>query len=99
MILVTSRPDPEGASWDFRFHAQRNYRHRLTELALSPLSAEHSERLVGNLLHVAELPVALRRRILEQAEGNPFFVEEIIRTLIEAGRSAAKETAGRPPRA
>jgi predicted ATPase len=79
MILVTSRPDPEGASWDFRFHAQRNYGHRLTELALGPLSAEQSARLVENLLHIAELPAALRRQILEQAEGNPFFVE-IIRT-------------------
>ncbi len=85
MILVTSRPDPEGASWDFRFHAQRNYRHRLTELTLGPLSTEQSARLVGNLLHIAELPAALRSRILEQAEGNPFFVEEIIRTLIEEG--------------
>ena len=85
MILVTSRPDPEGASWDYRFHAQRNYAHRLTELTLGPLSAEQSERLVGNLLHIAELPAALRQRILEQAEGNPFFVEEIIRALIEEG--------------
>ena len=85
MILVTSRPDPEGGSWDFRFHAQRNYPHRLTELTLAPLPADASERLVENLLHVAELPEAIRKRILAQSEGNPFFVEEILRTLIEEG--------------
>ena len=85
MILVTSRPDPEGGSWDFRFQAQRNYSHRLTELTLIPLPADASERLVENLLHVAELPEAIRKRVLAQSEGNPFFVEEILRTLIEEG--------------
>jgi class 3 adenylate cyclase/tetratricopeptide (TPR) repeat protein len=83
MLLVTSRPDHDGGSWDFRFHAQRQFAHRLTELMLAPLAAEESERLVEHLLQVAELPPAIRGRILEQSEGNPFFVEEIIRTLIE----------------
>jgi hypothetical protein len=43
MILVTSRPDPEGGSWDFRFQAQRNYSHRLTELTLAPLPPDESD--------------------------------------------------------
>ncbi len=85
MILVTSRPDHDGGSWDFRFHAQRHYPHRLTELTLPPLPPEDSQRLVENLLHLAELPEAIRGRILDQSEGNPFFVEELIRTLIEQG--------------
>jgi class 3 adenylate cyclase/tetratricopeptide (TPR) repeat protein len=84
MILVTSRPDPEGGSWDFRFHAQRNYSHRLTELTLTPLTAVEAERLADNLLHVSDLPDDLRHRVLEQAEGNPFFVEELLRALIES---------------
>jgi class 3 adenylate cyclase/tetratricopeptide (TPR) repeat protein len=85
MLLVTSRPDAESSSWDFRFHAQRNYSHRLTELTLAPLASSEAERLVGNLLHVADLPDGLRRRVLEHAEGNPFFLEELLRTLIESG--------------
>jgi class 3 adenylate cyclase/tetratricopeptide (TPR) repeat protein len=85
MILVTSRPDHDGGSWDFRFHVQRHYPHRMTELTLPPLVPEDSQRLVENLLHLAELPEAIRGRILDQSEGNPFFVEELIRTLIEEG--------------
>jgi tetratricopeptide (TPR) repeat protein len=85
MILVTARADPEGGSWDFRFHAQRNYAHRLTELTLSQLAPTESERLVGNLLRFSELPDHLRDQVLEPSEGNPLFVEEIIRTLIEEG--------------
>jgi class 3 adenylate cyclase len=83
MILVTSRPDSEGGFWDFRFHAQRHYSHRLTELTLAPLLSDESERLVENLLELADLPPGIRARILDQSEGNPFFVEEIIRSLIE----------------
>jgi len=83
MILVTSRPDVEGGSWSFRFHAQRNFPHRLTEIQLKPLAPEASERLANNLLHVSELPEPLRRQMMERSEGNPFFLEEIIRTLIE----------------
>jgi tetratricopeptide (TPR) repeat protein len=85
MILVTSRPDHDGGSWDFRFHVQRHYPHRMTELTLPPLVPQDSQRLVENLLHLAEIPEAIRGRILDQSEGNPFFVEELIRTLIEEG--------------
>src|SRR5206468_303115 len=56
MILVTSRPDHDGGSWDFRFNAQRNDPHRLTELSLIPLRPDESQRLVEHLLKVAELP-------------------------------------------
>jgi class 3 adenylate cyclase/tetratricopeptide (TPR) repeat protein len=83
MILVTSRPEIEGRSWDLRFHAQRNYPHRLDEIQLSALAPDSAERLVENLLHISELPDTLRARIRERAEGNPFYIEEIIRALIE----------------
>jgi len=83
MLLVTSRPEVEGQAWDVRFHAQRKFPHRLTEIQLAPLAPEHAERLVGNLLEVSDLSETLHLRILERAEGNPFFVEEIIRALIE----------------
>lgn len=85
MILVTSRPDPEGTAWDLRFHAQRNFPHRLVEISLSTLRSEDTAQLVRNLLHVAELPEDLKGRIMERAEGNPFFLEEILRSLIDEG--------------
>lgn len=85
MILVTSRPDTEGDAWTFRLHAERNFGHRLTELRLAPLAVEDSQRLTDQLLRVSDLPGTIRERILARAEGNPFFLEEIIRGLIEEG--------------
>lgn len=83
MILVVCRPDIEGGAWELRFHAQRNYHHRLTEIPLEPLTPEESGLLVRNLLRAAEIPEQLQSWILERSEGNPLFLEEIIRTLTE----------------
>jgi len=54
-----------------------------SEIRLAPLSWEESATLIGNLLQRDCLPHSLQRRILEKAEGNPLFVEEIIRSLIQ----------------
>lgn len=40
---------------------------------------------MGNLLEIESLPQNIRTSILERAEGNPFFVEELIRMLIDRG--------------
>jgi class 3 adenylate cyclase/tetratricopeptide (TPR) repeat protein len=83
IILTVCRPDVEGGSWDFRFHAQRNYPHRLTEIQLVPLAAEQSQLLICNLLHISDLPDKIQDLVLDRSEGNPLFLEEIVRTLIE----------------
>ena len=57
----------------------------VTSVGLDPLTSVESDRLVGLLLSVADLPASARERILERAEGNPFFLEEIVRHLIDEG--------------
>jgi predicted ATPase len=57
----------------------------LAEIRLDPLSSEDSRTLVANLLQIESLPVATRELILTKAEGNPFFVEEVIRMLVDRG--------------
>ncbi|HET7235492.1 MAG TPA: adenylate/guanylate cyclase domain-containing protein [Actinomycetota bacterium] len=52
-------------------------------IALEPLSPEESDHLVRLLLTVADLPASVHDQILERAEGNPFFLEEIVRHLID----------------
>jgi hypothetical protein len=56
-----------------------------TALSLAPLSAADSGRLVSSLLGEAEIPAGVRDRVLASAEGNPFFVEEMLNMLIEQG--------------
>ncbi len=54
-------------------------------IRLSPLSRDESHVLVQQLLKVENLPELLHELILNRAEGNPFFVEELLRSLIETG--------------
>jgi predicted ATPase/class 3 adenylate cyclase len=65
-------------------------------LALRPLSRKESERLVGAVLQkVQELPETLRDLIISNAEGNPFYLEELIKMLVEDGVIVKSEPAWR----
>lgn len=52
---------------------------------LDRLSLAESSLLLGELLPDTSLPDELRSTILERSEGNPYFVEEFVRMLIEQG--------------
>jgi class 3 adenylate cyclase/predicted ATPase len=84
LLICVFRPQVEHPCWQLKETAARLYRHRHTDLWLDALSADESRTLVGHLLRVEALPAELRGKILDRAEGNPFYVEEIIRTLIDA---------------
>jgi predicted ATPase/Tfp pilus assembly protein PilF len=54
-------------------------------LRLDRLSTTECKTLLNELLPGAELPARLLDTILERSEGNPYFIEEYIRVLIEQG--------------
>ncbi|MEA2477448.1 MAG: hypothetical protein QOC87_1647 [Actinomycetota bacterium] len=54
-----------------------------TSISLEPLTADDISMLIENLLEDAQLPESLRRNIAQAAEGNPLYVEEILRMLID----------------
>ncbi len=84
MIITIFRPQRHEPSWRFHESATRDYAHRYTTIELNPLDENHSRELVANLLHVDDLPQSVRSLIMAKAEGNPFFVEEVIRSLLDA---------------
>lgn len=80
IVLCTSRPDLVSTrpTWG-------GGRRNATVVNLTPLTGSDSGRLVDALLTIHALPDRVRQRILSSAEGNPFFLEEILRQLIDAG--------------
>jgi class 3 adenylate cyclase/tetratricopeptide (TPR) repeat protein len=64
-----------------------------TRIALTTLSTMDSVHMAQALLATASLPVALQTLIAQRAEGNPFFVEEIVKSLqdIEAIRQTGDQ--------
>jgi class 3 adenylate cyclase/tetratricopeptide (TPR) repeat protein len=54
-------------------------------LHLEPLTQDESRRLIGNLLGASPLDLRDSARIVDAAEGNPLFVEEMLRMLEDDG--------------
>ena len=74
LMIVTHRPGYVPPLGDRTSH---------TRLTLAALSAADSTTLARELLSADELPEDLRTLLVRRTEGNPFFVEEILRSLQE----------------
>ena len=85
LFLFAFRPERQSPAWRLKLKAEADYPHRYTEIVLNLLGPEDTDTLVSALLSVADLPPELRQLILRKTEGNPYFAEEIVRTLIKQG--------------
>jgi class 3 adenylate cyclase/tetratricopeptide (TPR) repeat protein len=56
-----------------------------TALSLAPLSPADAAHLLSSLLGEVQVPDDVRERVLASAEGNPFYLEEMLNMLIEEG--------------
>lgn len=56
-----------------------------SRLALSQLAAEEGAAIAERVLQVASLPEPVRVLITSKGEGNPFYIEEVTRSLVESG--------------
>ena len=85
MLCLVTRPDRDAHGWKLVAAAREKLGAGLAEINLNPLNEADSRQLVSNLLEIESLPDNIRGLILKKAEGNPFFVEEVIRMLIDRG--------------
>ena len=85
LVIAATRAETDTAGWALLAQARELFGEALTEIRLDPLSEAESRDLVAHLLEIESLPGAVRDLILARAEGNPFFVEEVVRMLIERG--------------
>jgi DNA-binding NtrC family response regulator/tetratricopeptide (TPR) repeat protein len=73
-LLVTYRPEYQHA-WGSKTY--------YTQLRLDPLSPAHAHELLTTLLGENASLTPLAQRLIEHTEGNPLFLEESVRTLVE----------------
>ncbi len=93
LIVVSHRPEADHPSWHLHVDATRDHPDRARVLTLDALSPEAERSLLEGLVGVGTLPGELEERILDSAEGNPFYLEELVRSLIDGG-ALAPEGAG-----
>jgi class 3 adenylate cyclase/tetratricopeptide (TPR) repeat protein len=80
LILCVARPDllDVRPSWGAG-------RRRAASIALEPLTEEETAVLIANLLEHADLEERTRSHIADASEGNPLFVEETLRMMVDDG--------------
>ena len=81
LLVGTSRSDDQGVAGRLRMRVREMHDERATEIVLPPLAASDSRRLLEGLLGTS-LSAGERTLILGRADGNAFFLEEIVRSLI-----------------
>jgi DNA-binding SARP family transcriptional activator len=85
LVVLTGRPERDHPWWRLQELALRELSHRTRCVALEPLPVEADAALLRVLVGSSTLPTSVEQRLLDAAEGNPFFLEELLRSLVDAG--------------
>ena len=85
LILALMRIDHDHGSWKLTNKARTDLPHRYEEIHLHRLLAGESTALMEALVNQGALAEGLDELIQSRAEGNPFYVEEVIRHLKDNG--------------
>ncbi len=85
VLCGMGRPERESPAARLRQVARSSYVSHYTEIQLAALPPGSTTTLVENLLVNSAVPGRLKDLIIRKAEGNPFFVEEVIRAIVAGG--------------
>jgi predicted ATPase/serine phosphatase RsbU (regulator of sigma subunit) len=85
LFCLVTRPDANAPGWKLVAAARELMGQSLTELLLPALSDPDSQRLVSDLLCPEAVPEEIANLVLAKAEGNPLFVKEVTRVLLDRG--------------
>ncbi|HEX4743567.1 MAG TPA: adenylate/guanylate cyclase domain-containing protein [Candidatus Limnocylindria bacterium] len=85
LFVLAYRPDRDSPAWRLRQRAETDLPHVWTEHALEPLSDAESASLLASLVPPDRLSDERCAQVLAKAEGNPLFIEELARALVDAG--------------
>jgi class 3 adenylate cyclase len=83
LVVSTLRPDPATEGWRLRIGALSNYAHRSVELTLAPLSDDEAWTLLSGLPGSKFLQDTELQQIVNGAEGNPLYLEELLNAFAE----------------
>jgi ABC-type transport system substrate-binding protein/class 3 adenylate cyclase len=85
LFVVAMRPERDHPSWAVKETGVRELPARTREIALEALSGRADLELLHALVGEGVMPEEVEERVIAGAEGNPFFLEELVRSLADAG--------------
>jgi class 3 adenylate cyclase/tetratricopeptide (TPR) repeat protein len=85
LLVLSGRPDPDHPFEGLRALAAAECADRLVAIELEALAEESERGLLAGLIGTGTLPERLQAELLDRAEGNPFYLEELVRSMVDAG--------------
>lgn len=85
LFINLFRPDYEETGERILRTTRERYNRIHAKICLQPLKEDECEKLIQNLVKTNELPKEIKTAITNRADGNPFFIEEVIRSFIDEG--------------
>jgi len=85
LFISLFRPNFKNTGDKIKDSLEKNYSGHFYNINLSPLDKELSESLIDNMLMIKNLPSQYKEKIISRTGGNPFFMEEVVRSLIDQG--------------
>lgn len=83
LFVCSFRPHHKSQAWTVKQAAEVRYAHRYVQVNLLPLSEGESNQLIDSYLAGGTLLPEIRSLILRKSDGNPYFMEEVIRGLMD----------------
>ena len=85
LFINVFRPGYESTGGRLLKTIEDRYASIAKHIMLKPLSEDDCEDMINNLLNIPDFPVEVKDQMAKRTGGNPFFIEEIIRSFIDEG--------------
>ena len=83
--FILYRPDRLTPIWQFQHFLETEFPHRLTLIKIEPFDQEESQALIEHLLQPNKLDHETLDVIVNRTEGNPYFIRELVNSLVNDG--------------
>ena len=85
LALLVSARDDESQGYADAALAELHQQDKLERTTLGPLLESEIAEVVSSMFGLDQTPVAFVERVVREAQGNPFFVQEVMRVLVDNG--------------
>ncbi|MCP4361847.1 MAG: tetratricopeptide repeat protein [Chloroflexi bacterium] len=85
MFILLFRPERTKICWQIHEKARREFDFCYAHIPLDHLEPAETKQLLENLVGIEQWPDEAREMIFSRTEGNPLYLEEVLRSLINEG--------------
>jgi class 3 adenylate cyclase/predicted ATPase len=83
IVCLVTRPEPDSSGWNLIEDARNQPAEQKLELTLTHLPSSDIQLLIKNLLQIDSISPDIQKLIETKSDGNPFFIEEVLRLLMD----------------